>query len=352
MKGLFVVERDRTEVLELPEPEIGPYEALVQVEACGICNSTDWKIIEGEFVSGSYPILLGHESCGRVIAVGDKVRSFQVGDRVLRSRLEDSHVPYPGGRSCWGGFVERAIVTDHWAEQGAAYNAFGCSVSAPHPQQIVPTHWTPAEAVASITLKETLSCLSNSDVGSNHSLAIVGTGPVGQTLALFAVLSGIRPVVVFGRRPQWAEAFARLGVDGYVAGADTLHPEDVPPGVQDILDGGGFDRAIEAVGARSALSRCLEVVKADGRINLYGIAPESEPYLPEEEGDPRVFRGRVAEAEVHEQLLELVEQGRVNPADWISHQMPWTEYSRGFDMVARKEANKVVLTFGQESGRR
>jgi threonine dehydrogenase-like Zn-dependent dehydrogenase len=338
MKGLFVVERDRTDILDLPEPEIRPYEALVQVEACGICNSTDWKVIEGEFVSGTYPILLGHESCGRVIAVGEKVRSFSVGDCVLRSRLQDRHVPFPGGRSCWGGFVERAIVIDVWAERGVAYNAF------PHDQQVVPAHWTPIEAVASITLKETLSCLSNSDVNPGDSLAIVGTGPVAQTLAHFAVLSGIHPVVVFGRRPRWARTFGRLGVDGYVADQGA-GGKDVPPEVQSILDSGGFDRAIEAVGARSALSRCLQVVKPDGRVNLYGIAPESEPYLPEEEGDPRVFRGKVAEAEVHEQLIEWVEQGKVRPADWISHQMPWTDYQRGFDMVARKEANKVVLVF-------
>ena len=333
MKGIFVTEVDRTEILELPEPEIGPYEALVQVEACGICNSTDWKIIEGEFVSGTYPVLLGHESCGRVIRMGDKVRSFSLGDRVLRSRLEDEHVPYPGGRSCWGGFVERAIVTDVWAEREVAYNAF------PHPQQIVPAHVSPIGAVSSITLKETLSCLRNSDVSPGQSLAIVGTGPVGQTLAFFALLSGIRPVVVFGRRPEWAETFAHLGVDGYVAS------EDVSPDVRAILAGGGFDRAIEAVGARSALSRCLEVVKPEGRVNLYGIAPESEPYLPEEEGDPRVFRGKVAEAEVHDPFFDWVEQGVVNPEDWISHCMPWAEYQRGFDMIADKSANKVVLTF-------
>jgi threonine dehydrogenase-like Zn-dependent dehydrogenase len=151
-------------------------------------------------------------------------------------------------------------------------------------------------------------------------------------------------VVVYGRRPRWAETFRRLGVDGYVAGQGP-DGEDFPPEVRGILDGGGFDRAIEAVGARSALTRCLEVVKPDGRVNLYGIAPESEPYLPEEEGDPRVFRGKVAEAEVHEQLIEWVEQGRVRPADWISHQMPWTDYQRGFDMVANKEANKVILIF-------
>lgn len=333
MKGIFVVDKDQTAILELPEPEIRPFDALVQVEACGICNSTDHKIIEGEFVSGSFPILLGHESVGRVIEVGERVKSFRVGDRVLRSRLEDAHVPFPGGRSCWGGFVERAIVTDVWARQDVPYNAF------PHPQQIVPSHIPPAEAVAMITLKETLNCLHHSDVEPGQSLAIVGTGPVGQTLTLFAHLSSIHPLVVFGRRPEWRETFVRLGADAYVSG------DVFPPTVQAILGGGGFDRAIEAVGSRAALTRCLQVVKAEGRVNLYGVVPKSEPYLAREEGDPRVFRGLVAEAEEHAQLLAWVQEGRIDLARWVSHQMPWTDYRRGFDMIAAKQASKVVLTF-------
>ena len=337
MKGIFVTAKDETDILELPEPEIGPYEALVEVLACGICNSTDWKIIEGEFVSGTFPVLLGHESVGRVIRVGSEVRSFRVGDQVLRSRLEDAHVPYPGGRSCWGGFVERAIVTDVWAQKGAAYNAF------PHPQQIVPPHISPVQAVATITLKETISCLDSSDVSPGQSLAIVGTGPVAQSLVLFAKLSGIAPVVVFGRREKWAQRFAELGADGYVV-ADAAG-NDVPPAVQSILDQGGFDRAIEAVGARVALSTCLQVVKPDGRVNIYGVAPESEPYLPEQESDPRTFHGKVAEAEAHDRLLAWVAEGKVALDEWISHQMPWGEYQRGLDMVKEKRANKVALTF-------
>jgi D-arabinose 1-dehydrogenase-like Zn-dependent alcohol dehydrogenase len=339
MKGLFVTAVGKTEILELPEPEIGPYEALVQVEACGICNSTDWKIIEGEFVSGTYPVLLGHESAGRVIRVGEKVRSFAVGDRVLRSNLSDEHVPFPGGRSRWGGFVERAIVTDVWAKEGVAYNAF------PHPQQIVPPHISPVQAVAMITLKETISCLDNTDLSPGQSLAIVGTGPVAQSLTLFAKLLGIAPAVVFGRRERWAGLFADLGADGYATEAD------VPSHVQGILDEGGFDRAIEAVGSRAALSRCLDVVKADGRVNVYGVAPESAPHPSGENRDRRVFVGGVAEAEAHDRLLAWVAQGKVCLDDWISHQLPWMAYRRGFAMVEGKTANKVALLFtepGQE----
>ena len=340
MRGIFVTAVNETAILELPEPEIGPYEALVEVEACGICNSTDWKIIEGEFVAGTFPILLGHESVGRVIGVGERVRSYQVGDRVLRANLRDEHVPYPGGRSCWGGFVERAIVTDAWAEQGAPYNAF------PHPQQVVPPEIPPAEAVALITLKETISCLGRSDVAPGQSLAIVGSGPVAQSLVHVAKLSGMAPVVVFGRRARWAEDFERLGADAYVAAEEgPLAVDEVPPAARAILEAGGFDRAIEAVGSAAALARCLEVVRPEGRVNVYGVAPASAPYPEGAMADPRVYRSRVVEAEAHEQLLAWVGQGKVQLADWISHTMPWTEYQRGFEMVRDKQASKVALVF-------
>jgi threonine dehydrogenase-like Zn-dependent dehydrogenase len=327
-------------IMALPEPEIGPYEALVEVEACGICNSTDWKIIEGEFQGGTFPILLGHESVGRVIRTGDRVRSFQVGDRVLRSNLRDEHVPHPDGRSRWGGFVERAIVTDSWSEQGAPYNAF------PHPQQIVPAEIPPAEAVALITLKETISCLGRSEVVPGQSLAIVGSGPVAQALVHVAKLSGIGPVVVFGRRERWEADFARLGAEAYVAaGEGPLAVDAVPAAARTILEVGGFDRAIEAVGSPAALARCREVTRPEGRINVYGVAPASAPYPEEAMADPRVFRSRVVEAEAHEQLLAWVGEGKVRLADWISHTMPWGAYERGFEMVQEKRATKVALTF-------
>ncbi len=333
MKGLFVVAKNKIDILEFPEPTIGEFEALVQVQACAICNSTDWKLIEGEFFSGAFPMLLGHESIGKVIPVGEKVTSFKLGDRVLRTTLRDDQVPFPGGRSCWGGFVEQAIVTDVWAQKGAPYNSF------PHPQQILPVNIPPEHAVALITLKETLSCLENTEVLPGQSLAIVGTGPVAQALTFFANLSGIAPVVVIGRRSEHAEVFTRLGADAYVAG------ELAPAFVKKILAGGGFDRVIEAVGARAALSLALKLAAANGKVNLYGIAPESEPYLAKEEQDERVFRGKVAEAEAHDRLLAWVREGKIHLADWVSDVLPWQEYAQGFEMVKQKKANKVVLKF-------
>ncbi len=332
MKGLFAVAPGRLEVLELPQPEPGPYEALVQTEACAICNSTDTKLIHGQFFSGTWPLLLGHESVGRVVKMGEGVQNFRVGDRVLRGSLSDSHIPFPGGRSCWGGFAEYNLVTDVWAREGAGYNAW------PHPQQIVPQHIGPCHAATLITLKENLSLVSNFNV-AGRSLAIVGTGPVAQAMTLFARLLGATPIVVFGRHERWRERFLALGADGYVAG------DSLPDSVRAILAQGGFERVIEAVGSQAALSRCMQLVGPEGRVGIYGIPPEDEPYSDADMADPRVSQPKVAEAEVHDQLLAMVARGQVNLADWVSHVLPWQEFRRGFEMIWNKEANKVVLAF-------
>jgi threonine dehydrogenase-like Zn-dependent dehydrogenase len=332
MKGLFVIHKNALGVLELEEPQVGDYDALVQVEACGICNSTDWKIIEGRFKKGPFPILLGHESAGRIIKTGKKVRSYSEGDRVLRSRLYDKDISIPGGSSRFGGFVEKAVVTDVWAQKDLPYNSF------PHPQQKVPLSIAPAQAAAMIVLKENLNYIKKTDIRPGHSLAIVGTGPAGQSMAMWAKFLGVSPVVVFGRRDKWAALFESLGADAYVSG------DDVPAAVKKILERGGFDRAIEAVGSNEALKRCLEITKECGRIHLYGMPADDESYRPEYETDPRVFRSPVLEAEVHKELLRYIEEGRVDLSRWLSHVLPWDEYQRAFDIVKTEKPTKVVIT--------
>ncbi|MBM3496539.1 MAG: hypothetical protein FJX72_19810 [Armatimonadetes bacterium] len=324
MKGLFVIETGKLGFLDMPEPEPGPYEALVRVLACGICNSTDRKLMEGEFCPGPFPALLGHESVGEVVAIGAKVTSYRPGDMVLRPGLTDAQVGLPGARSVWGGFAEFALVRDVWAERGAAYNAFA------HPQQIVPAGTDPNLAVAMITLKETMSCLRSTDVPAGGLLGIVGTGPVAEALTHFAALQGVSPVVVFGRNPSHRDRFIRAGADAYLSEGQSA-PE------------GGLDRVIEAVGSRVALRRALDACKPEGRANVYGVAPASEPYAPADMADPRTFVGKVAEAEEHDALLELMADGKVALKDWVDRILPWTDYEVGFDLVVRRQARKVVL---------
>ncbi len=80
---------------DVPMPKVSDYSAIVRTVACGICNGTDIKLIDGHLKGfSSYPAVLGHESVGEIIETGSKVRSFKAGDMVLRSCLPDHYPPY------------------------------------------------------------------------------------------------------------------------------------------------------------------------------------------------------------------------------------------------------------------
>jgi propanol-preferring alcohol dehydrogenase len=69
------------ELEEVPDPEPGPGQLLIEVGACGVCR-TDLHVIDGDLTDPELPLVLGHEIVGRVAAVGEGASGFEVGDRV------------------------------------------------------------------------------------------------------------------------------------------------------------------------------------------------------------------------------------------------------------------------------
>lgn len=318
---------------ELDVPRPGEYEALVRMDACGICNSTDHKLLTNEFCGGPFPIVLGHEVVGTVVEVGSGVKNFAEGDRVFRQRLRDDHVPGEG-RSCWGGFAEYGLVVDEWAKQGLPYGP----EALPHDQQKLLLDVEPALATGMVTLMETLDCIAACGAAPGRSVAIVGSGPVGQALALFAHLLGASPVYAFGRSAGRAARFADVcRIDGYVAGTD------FPPEVEKVIDGGGFDVVVEAVGSAPALATCVCLAGTDGQVRVYGVAPDSEPYPEEIMSRTNVDRVGAKEGRAQAGLATFVESGDVDLEDWVSHRFPLAEYQRAFDRVEARQALKAVL---------
>ena len=112
---------------EMPRPQPGPEEILIDVEACGVCR-TDVHIAEGE-VSGRLPIVPGHQAAGRITSVGARVEGFRMGDRVgvgwMASACGVCRFCQSGrenlceeatftGRDRDGGFAERMTARSEW----------------------------------------------------------------------------------------------------------------------------------------------------------------------------------------------------------------------------------------------
>jgi threonine dehydrogenase-like Zn-dependent dehydrogenase len=244
-----------------------------------------------------------------------------------------------GIASAWGGFAQYGLVTD-----GRAFLAdhpherIGGQTSA---QQIVPEEIDPAEATALITLKETLSASRAAALNESTRTAIVGTGPVARSFTFWAHWLQVPVLVVYGRRERWCNDFIELGANNYVAGDK--------PCVRDESDStvpGTFDRAIEAVGSTAALEKALSLISPDGWVANYGVRHEddSETERIREASDAeRLVRLPVHEEDVHEEVLELVDDGTVVLADWITHRLPLEGIHEGFRLLAHKEALKVVI---------
>lgn len=337
MKALAAIEPGKLGIVELDMPTPGKYEALVRMDACAICNSTDHKLLNNEFCSGSFPVILGHESVGTVIETGSGVVNFKQEDLVFRQRLGDQHVP-GDGRSLWGGFGEYGLVTDEWAEQGLPYGPD----SIPHNQQKVLIDIKPELAVGMVTLMECLDCIKTCGASSGKSVAIVGSGPVGQALAMFAKLLGADPVYAFGRNPLHSCRFMQVSkVDDYIS--DTQPPTDV----QNIVFKGGFDIVVEAVGSIDALDKSITLAGSTGQVCVYGVAPGSSPYRPDQFDRPNVSAVGAIEGRVQAQLVNWIESGKVNLSEWVSHVLPYNDYQKAFDLVESREALKAVLLKGE-----
>jgi len=111
MKALVMEAAGSAAVTEVGDPVAGDYEAAVEMVVCGVCNSTDRMLRTGTFAPGvSYPSILGHESVGRITAVGGQVRYLRPGQLVTRCSAygwDD-----PPIRMYWGGLAERGVVRD------------------------------------------------------------------------------------------------------------------------------------------------------------------------------------------------------------------------------------------------
>jgi 2-desacetyl-2-hydroxyethyl bacteriochlorophyllide A dehydrogenase len=331
-----VVEKPGTLVVrEVPLPTIAPTECLVQTLACALCNSTDHKLLHGQFRykgADAYPGILGHEAVGRVVECGAQVTSFKVGDIVLRPMA--SYAPGAGLTCMYGGLAQFGKITE-------------TTLGGPPYQQIVPPDMDPIDATMLITLKETLSWLQRWPVRANESVVVLGSGPVGLSFAWFARMLGCYPVIVLGRRDEPLQRALNLGLDA-VINTQRDNPRQV---VREWTNGQGADRVIEAVGDDALIELGLSLLNPQGRLGIYGIAPTREPGDMERRAvDLGLARNEWAleffgpkEAAPHQQMLWLVQQGLVHLKDWYTHVVPLEETQRGFDLLDRKEAFKVVV---------
>ena len=342
MKTLIVEKDGALAVKEVSLPEFNDCQALVKTLSCGVCNGTDAKLIHRAFKNfgpDKYPLMLGHEAVGRVVAVGKKVSTFKVGDLVL--------LPFAGpidGYECgWGSYSEYGVVCDpKWDEA-----AYGPTPECAFGQTVLPEGIDPVDAAMIITLREVLSSIKRFGIKANDAIAVFGCGPVGLTFIKFLSLLGAHPIIALDIIDEKLHDAKKNGADYAFNSKDPAYKDKIreicPDGVKFVLD---------AVGVSAIINMAMPLLYDQGKICCYGISPNlsmeinwaDAPYNWQLQFQQ--FPSKVEEGEAHNQVMNWLKAGVINLKDYISDYFDFENILAAFEKLEKKQiAKKCIIRY-------
>jgi 2-desacetyl-2-hydroxyethyl bacteriochlorophyllide A dehydrogenase len=242
-----------------PEPEPRPDRVLVEVAHCGLCGS-DPHIIEGRMAIGPPPQVLGHEAAGTIVAVGERVRGWEVGERVAANLFG-----YCGACAwCLAG------QPNHCRHKSFSAQSFA-EIASYKPEQLFRLPAGMSTETGAF-LEPTAACLHAVGVGAvapgEHAL-VIGGGPMGQIIAQLCARAGAATVVLSDPRPLAREIAGKAGIEHVVDPGS----EDLGALARATGERGGFDVVFEVAGAAAALEAAPSYAATGGRVVIVGVTP-------------------------------------------------------------------------------
>lgn len=299
MKCALVEAPGQLTIAEVPIPRPGKYEVLCRLKWAGTCTATDQHILEGRLNPAPYPLILGHESVGEVVELGEGVTSYRVGDHVSRVGAPANLVPGMG--IGWGGYSEYGIAVDHWAmaRDGADPRSYRSALV----NQLIPADISLKECAMLTTWRETLSFIQRMGAGPGRRILVIGSGGNGLSFVRHGVNLGADFVAAASSASRCTLA-CELG-----AGAAVDYKD--PQAAEKLREHGPFDMIVDAVGSDGAMDPYMSLLAPGGTIAVYGIeAMGSYRMKPlAAPGSFTFYQGGYREDETHQQVIDAMRRG-------------------------------------------
>jgi 2-desacetyl-2-hydroxyethyl bacteriochlorophyllide A dehydrogenase len=324
--------------VRIPEP--APHEVRVRVQACGICLS-DVHLIDGSLPGlGALPVVTpGHEPAGVIDAVGSGVHHWQPGQRVLmmagRTCLTCQHCAAGRLDLCESVQIMGFGYDGAWAEYvvvpGTALVAVPDDVPIEQAAILADAVSTPYAAL-----------LERAQVRPAEAIGIWGVGGLGYHAVKLARIMGAAPVIAID---PLEDARKRALVAGADAAFDPMQP-DLVAAVRAASGGRGLDVALDVVGSVAVLQQAEQCLGRRGRLVMVGISMESTLLGPGAlfSVQSQTLLGHLGYQKAHlDQLLRLVQTGRLPLADSITDLVPLEDVVDAVDRLATKRDNPIRL---------
>lgn len=236
MKGwLFTEAHKPLQLVERPDPVPGPGEVVIDVMAAGLCHS-DVGFLEGVIAPPKVPLILGHETAGRVSALGPDVEGWALGDRVVLA----GQIDFAAGYSADGGYADKCL-----AKVGGLVRI---------PESVSYIQGATATDAGATSYG---AVMFSGRLKAGQKVGIIGLGGLGMTGARIAVLNGAQVYAAEPREGAW-ETARRNGVTDVVA--DVLD-----------LDGLELDTIVDFAGFGTTTAGAIAVVRPGGLVVQVGL---------------------------------------------------------------------------------
>src|ERR1700722_16020556 len=331
----------------VPVPKIGHGEMLIRVHSCGVCGTDLKKLSTG---SHSAPRIFGHETSGVVAAVGEAVRNYGPGDRVMAFH----HIPC---RECFycqhgtfaqcaeykkvgctagfepsgGGFAEYVRVLDWIVERGTVRIPDGVSFEQACFVEPVNTCMKGIEALR---------------LQPGETVLAIGQGPIGIILSVLASRAGATVITsdLYAERLKIAES---LGLQNLLDASN----HDVVRSVLERTEGRGADAVILAVGSNGLIRPAMDAARPGGRVLLFAQTQRGEVTIDPAAvcvDEKSLVGSYSASVDLQEESVRFVMDRQMDLERLISHRFPLQECARALELAAHPQPSsmKVVIQPG------
>ena len=357
VKGVVAGSRGAAvQLTDIVVPDPGPGEALVRVQACGVCH-TDLHYREGA-INDDFPFLLGHEAAGIVESIGPDVTSIAPGDFVILAW----RAPCGDCRSCvrgrpWYCFASRNAAQPMTLADGRPLSpALGIgaftelTLVAAGQAVKVPADASPAAAglIGCGIMAGLGAAVNTGGVGRGDSVAVFGCGGVGDAAIAGSRLAGAHTIIAIDiddRKLQWARDFGAT---------HTINARETDPvaAVRELTGGHGVNVAIEAVGHPQTFEQAFYARDHAGTVVLVGVPnPEMTIELPLIEVFGRggavksSWYGDCLPTRDFPMFIELYRQGRLDLDKFVSETIAISDVEDAFHKMERGEVLRSVVVF-------
>lgn len=328
----------------IPVPEVGEYEALVRIKACGYCNGTDSHIIACTLTKeggmGDLPTILGHEGAGEVVKLGSKVRYIELGDRYIRPNLPKE--PAPGYSRTYGNMSEYGLVADKKAmlEDGYSEDEIPYKDS----QGQFPREMSFVDGGVLLSLLECHSAIESFGIGKDSKVLIYGCGPMGLGMLRMVKLKQPSLLVSIDGVESRLKNAMEAGADRVI----NFSQENVDEALSDVK----FDYVIDCVGSSKVVIEGSHRLRQGGKVCGMGVLKANDCMIDASKLQNNtllhMYNYPYRRFDSLEAVLQLIKEGKIDPKNFYSHVLPLREIHRAAELVKNKEALKVILTIDEE----